>query len=83
MHLNFHTAGGRGTATSPRPRMEERLKVIIFRALDDFVLNALVQPGEIRAEASHADHQVAVILRLFLRVFKRFGGNAVELGTKQ
>jgi hypothetical protein len=38
------------------------------RAFDNFVLNALSQFGEERAETGYPDHEVAVIFRMFLCV---------------
>ncbi len=48
---------------------------------DDLVLHTLMQLGEKRAEAGHPDHEVAVILRVLLRVSQLLGIQHVELNV--
>ena len=48
-------------------------------AFDDLVLHAHVQAGEESAETGHPDHEVAVVLGVFLGIPEDVGVQHVEL----
>ena len=59
----------------------QKLEFIVLGTLDDLVLHAHVETGEVGGEAGYADHEVLVVLRVLLRVAQRIGTDNVELNV--